>query len=107
MNRREQAFITLERLDRKLSQDGKRPLGKNQRLALRAMLEHGGWPGTGWIWDNSSSTVRILDSLVRRGLVVRYQTPVLTHAGKRFPEGHQFHNATSTRYRVHEDVLRG
>lgn len=43
-------------------------IGKNQAACLRALKEHGGWPG-GWIWTNRSETVRLLDSLVKRGLV--------------------------------------
>lgn len=54
-----------------------RPLGEVQKGVLRALLEHnnGIWPG-GWTWTNYSTTVRVLDSLVARGLVDRreYQT---------------------------------
>lgn len=47
-----------------------RKLGERQRLCLSAMIRHGGqWPGAGWRWDSESGTIRILDSLVRRGLV--------------------------------------
>lgn len=49
-----------------------RPLGENQRQALKALAEHNGgawYPGAGWIWTNTSTTVRLLDSLVTRGLV--------------------------------------
>lgn len=36
--------------------------------ALRALVRHGGsWPG-GWKWTNESTTVRLLNSLVKRGL---------------------------------------
>lgn len=53
-----------------------RPLGENQVHALRALVEHSGWrPGCGWIWANRSTTVRLLDSLVRRGLAVRTDVP--------------------------------
>jgi DNA-binding PadR family transcriptional regulator len=51
-----------------------RPLGENQRYALRCLAEHnaGTWyPGAGWIWDNRSTTVRLLDSLVRRELATK------------------------------------
>lgn len=44
-----------------------RGLGTSQRAVLRALVRHGSWPG-GWIWENDSRTVRVLDSLVRRGL---------------------------------------
>jgi hypothetical protein len=43
-------------------------LGENQRLAYKALLEHGSWyPGCDWILSNRSATIRLLDSLVRRG----------------------------------------
>lgn len=44
-----------------------RPLGKNQEACLRALRDTGSFPG-GWVWDNTSTTVRILESLVRLGL---------------------------------------
>jgi hypothetical protein len=53
-----------------------RPLGENQAYALRCLAEHnaGTWyPGAGWIWGNRSTTVRLLDSLVRRGLATRVE----------------------------------
>jgi hypothetical protein len=49
-----------------------RPLGKNQLGCLRALGRHGYWAsgwGSGWTWHSDSETRRILDSLVRRGLV--------------------------------------
>lgn len=51
-----------------------RPLGDNQRHALKALAEHNGgvwYPGAGWVWANVSTTVRLLDSLVRRGLATK------------------------------------
>lgn len=50
------------------------PLGRNQRSVLRSLAEHNGgeWsPGSGWYWKNPSTTERVLNSLVRRGLVDR------------------------------------
>lgn len=45
-----------------------RPLGSTQAKVLRALREHGSWSyGCGWYWDTHSNTVRVLDSLVRRG----------------------------------------
>jgi hypothetical protein len=44
------------------------PLGVNQIEVLKALKKHGDWPG-GWVWDNPSLTRKILNSLVRRGLV--------------------------------------
>lgn len=51
-----------------------RLLGENQAYALKCLAEHneGTWyPGAGWVWNNLSSTVRLLDSLVRRGLATK------------------------------------
>lgn len=49
-----------------------RKLGDNQRSVLVALADHGRWyAGCGWIWDGNSGTVRILDTLIRRRLVVR------------------------------------
>lgn len=53
---------TMERNDKNL--------GVNQQGVLRSLREHGPYrPGCGWLWDTPSGTVRILESLVRRGLV--------------------------------------
>lgn len=47
-------------------------LGRTQRKMLRALVDHGRWsPGCGWIWTNHSTTVRLLDSLVARGMAER------------------------------------
>lgn len=43
-------------------------LGNVQKDVLASVKEHGGYPG-GWMWDTPSHTVRVLDSLVKRGLV--------------------------------------
>jgi hypothetical protein len=55
-----------------------RPLGKNQKGVLQSLRDHGSWhTGAGWYWDTFANTERILDSLVKRGLVVRtIETPV-------------------------------
>lgn len=53
-----------------------RPLGENQSYALRCLARHneGTWyPGSGWVWTNVSTTVRLLDSLVRRGLATKVE----------------------------------
>ena len=51
-------------------------LGKNQRAMLDCLKRHNGYwhSGCGWYWDTDSGTRRILDSLVRRGLVVRTES---------------------------------
>jgi len=47
-----------------------RKIGKRQQDVLEALEQHKGWnPGCGWIWDNYSTTVSILKSLVKAGLV--------------------------------------
>ncbi|MFV8161119.1 hypothetical protein ACNQVK_03105 [Mycobacterium sp. 134] len=48
-------------------------LGRTQSAVLRRLAQKrdsGIWyPGCGWIWDNVSRTVRIMESLERRDLV--------------------------------------
>lgn len=48
-----------------------RPLGENQIYVLKSMTttSNAWWPGCGWLWDNYSSTVRLMRSLEKRGLV--------------------------------------
>lgn len=64
------------------------PLGKNQIGCLQSLARHGGWPG-GWYWENDSTTARILDSLVKRGLVThtapRPKTHTVTGAKMQYP----------------------
>ncbi len=48
-------------------------LGCNQKGVMDALRDHGPWQKIypcGWIWDTRSGTIKILDSLVKRGLVV-------------------------------------
>lgn len=46
-----------------------KPLGSNQRDCLRMLLEWKGWfPRAGWTWSTPSATIRIMESLVARGL---------------------------------------
>ena len=48
------------------------PLGKTQTSVLSALVEHKSWyAGCGWTWTTDRNTERLLDSLVRRGLVER------------------------------------
>ena len=69
-----------------------RKLGETQRRVLKSISYHGGWDAAGrcgWLWDTNSGTLRIVESLVRRGLVTleqqtgkrRYTCYVLTDAG--------------------------
>jgi len=48
-------------------------LGSTQKSVLRSLTQHSGFwhRGCGWLWDTYSGTERVLDSLVRRGLVDR------------------------------------
>jgi len=66
-----------------------RPLGDNQRSVLKALQRHGSYRrGGAWVWNSWSGTERILESLVKRGLVevidprVNVPTYRLTEAGK-------------------------
>jgi DNA-binding MarR family transcriptional regulator len=71
-----------------------RPMGENQEYALKALAEHNGgtwYPGAGWVWTNVSTTVRLLDSLVRRGLVEK--TTRTRRVGTR-PESYPFYSIT-------------
>lgn len=52
-----------------------RVLGHRQRGCLEALHHHGKWPAH-WTYGTQSETVRILDSLVTRGLVRRTATGV-------------------------------
>lgn len=51
-----------------------RALGKRQQSCLESFVRHAGWPG-GWLFENSSTTIRILDSFVTRGLATRTVKP--------------------------------
>jgi predicted transcriptional regulator len=68
-------------------------MGEIQTHCLRALRRHGNWiPGSGWEWNNYSSTVRIMEGLRRRELVKntggepgsRKEHYVLTEDGKKY-----------------------
>lgn len=60
-----------------------RKLGSLQVEMLRCLRQHGYfYAGCGWIWQNYSITTRVLDSLVKRGLVIRTEQPT-TNPGPR------------------------
>jgi DNA-binding MarR family transcriptional regulator len=72
----------------------RRQLGPVQKLVLRhlATSEHGTWhAGTGWIWEDRTTMIRVLSSLERMGLVEKFahpQHPVayrITELGKKSP----------------------
>lgn len=49
-------------------------LGETQRDVLWSLIQHKEWhSGSGWHWNNFSETVRIMESLVKRGLVDKAQ----------------------------------
>lgn len=85
-------------------------LGSRQACVLRAMCEHGGWPGCGWTYSTSSETRTILESLTKRGHVEAIRVPITDHRGRPFNEGHPYHNKTTVNYRLAEkwrDVMSG
>jgi hypothetical protein len=60
-------------------------LGKTQKIVLDRLSKDSFHAGCGWLWNNYSSTVRILDSLVLRGLVDKSfmgKMPVYKLSGK-------------------------
>jgi hypothetical protein len=60
-------------------------LGKTQKIVLDRLSKDSFHSGCGWLWNNYSSTVRILDSLVSRGLVEKSfmgKMPVYKISGK-------------------------
>lgn len=52
----------------KLAKLKERPLGRVQKGVLESLNRRGSYPG-GWVWDTHSNTLRVLDGLVKRGLV--------------------------------------
>lgn len=50
-----------------------RKLGVNQQGVLESIRSHSYWipDQSGWIWDTMSNTTKILESLVKRGLVTK------------------------------------
>ena len=46
------------------------PLGSIQKLTLHSLIQHKSWPG-GWVMGTPSRTKRVLESLRRRGYVVK------------------------------------
>ena len=49
-----------------------RKLGGVQEQILRGLREHNGWRrGGGWVWDNTSRTEKVLNTLANRQLVTK------------------------------------
>ena len=53
--------------------DSIRGLGARQRGAIKCLLTIGPFPGGGWYSSTHGQTIKILESLVRRGLVEKVQ----------------------------------
>jgi hypothetical protein len=72
-------------------------LGKTQASVLAALKRHGGgwYDGCGWVWSNYSETTRLMESLVKRGLVAKSEIEVGGHFG-----GPKFNRAM---YRLKEE----
>ena len=54
--------------------DGSEPvrIGVNQQGVLQSLKTHGSWHSMcGWLWKTHNGTILILETLVRRGLVVK------------------------------------
>jgi DNA-binding MarR family transcriptional regulator len=60
-------------------------LGRNQLSILRCLAQDGPYPGSAWIWENHSTTVRICESLVKRGLVSSERREVRLGLGRPNP----------------------
>ena len=49
-------------------------IGDTQLSVLKVLCEYGGWgPGFSWIWENRSTTQRICESLVKRGVATKVE----------------------------------
>ena len=60
-------------------------IGKTQAAMLSALDRHGHWSRTaGWSWKNNSTTERLLESLVKRGLVEKFGLPLTRMNGSTF-----------------------
>lgn len=62
-----------------------RPLGSVQAHVLSCLRENGRFIvngfGSGWVWDTYSNTIRVLDTLVKRGLVTKGTEEGPAHQG--------------------------
>lgn len=49
-----------------------KPLGDKQKGILASLVYHKSWHRSfrcGWVWDTPSGTIKLLESLIKRGLV--------------------------------------
>jgi hypothetical protein len=92
-------------------------LGKDQRAILETLVKKSGrtWtPCCGWVWKNSSTTARLLDSLVKRGLVEKYDYTVMAGSAKLSRSGWRATEAgvnlalgmSEAQYQEQQDTLR-
>lgn len=54
------------------------PMGETQRDVLRSLAKphRGFWySGCGWLWNTKSGTTKIMESLLKRGLVTKTMVP--------------------------------
>jgi hypothetical protein len=59
-------------MNKQTTSNATKPLGVNQAGVLRALVQHHAYfGGCGWTWSTYSQTIRILDSLVARGLAAK------------------------------------
>jgi hypothetical protein len=73
------ALVGITDLIARRQDDTSKPLGSNQMALLRFMantarkdgMNSRFYPGCGWIWENRSTTIRLLEALERRGYVAR------------------------------------
>lgn len=82
--------------------------GERQLICLGSLCSHGGWPG-GWIWDGPTTTARILEGLVKRGLAVKVPVPKGQSGGwGEFGETRVRYQATAEVKTLHDrlDILR-
>ena len=60
-------------------------LGDTQYNVLWFLEETGGWQlGCGWIWDTPSGTVKIMESLVKKGLAKKTKIPPKYEGDERY-----------------------
>jgi hypothetical protein len=51
------------------------PLGETQKIVLSVLRDRGSWHrNAGWHWNGPARTEKLLETLVKRGLVVREGT---------------------------------
>lgn len=48
-----------------------RKLSAAQEFALKRLAHDMWYPGCGWYWGNTNTTIRITESLLRRGLIAK------------------------------------